>query len=378
MRRPDYDVVVMGVGGMGSATLYHLARRGVSVCGIEQYEIAHDRGSSHGDTRIIRKAYFESPEYVPLLHRGYELWAELEAASGCALFEQCGFITCGQPESEAIRCLEACYGAHDVAHERLSEEETRERYPQLRLQEGSVSFLDPFGGFLRVEDCVRCHADQARHEGADLFVGETVLSWDAGDDGVVVRTSERELRAETLVITAGAWAARELNDLGVKTDVWRKVVFWYDSPNIDDFGMDRFPTFYVDTDYGQFYGFPAFDETGLKVAEHADFTLVDDPAMLECDLLPGDEPPISAFLADVFPSMEPERIKHAVCMYTVTPDHHFVIDLHPEHSNVVIGAGFSGHGFKFASVVGEVLADFATERRTEQPIGFLGFDRFAS
>ena len=372
----DYDVIVLGVGGMGSAALYHLARRGARACGIEQYDVAHDRGSSHGDTRIIRKAYFEHPDYVPLLHRAYELWYELEEATGQNLFERCGLITCGAPDSETIRGLEACYAAHDVPHEVWSRAQAGERYPQLGLTDGDVAFFDPLGGFLRVEDCVRCHAAQARAEGAELLVGEVVVAWEPSDDGVVVRTDARELTAGKLVITAGAWAAPLLNELGVRTEVWRKVLFWYDSPNIDDWAQERFPTFFLEKEYGQFYGFPVLDEWGLKVAEHVDFTLVEDPANVERELIEVDEPPIARFLADAFPTMEPRRTKHAVCMYTVTPDQHFVIDTHPLHPHVAIAGGFSGHGFKFATVVGEALADLALDGRTEQPIGFLGLDRF--
>ncbi|MFQ5744277.1 MAG: FAD-dependent oxidoreductase, partial [Acidobacteriota bacterium] len=166
MKADNFDVIVLGVGGMGSSALYHLARRGLRVCGIEQFGIAHDRGSSHGETRIIRKAYFEHPDYVPLLHRAYELWRELEERSGEKLFEQCGFLTAGSADSPTIQGLEACYQAHRLPHERLSWAEARRRFPQFHLDPETVVFFDPLGGYLRVEECVRRHIEQARLAGA--------------------------------------------------------------------------------------------------------------------------------------------------------------------------------------------------------------------
>ena len=371
----DFDVIIIGVGGMGAATAYSLARRGARVCGIERHGIAHDLGSSHGHTRVIRKAYFEHPDYVPLLHRSYELWDELEAETGAELFDRCGFLTCGLPGSESILGLEASYAAHDIAHERLAYAEIQERFPQFAVDPRAVGFLDPFGGYLRIEDCVAAHVAQAKVAGAELYFGEPVSSWDAVDGGVVVTTASRQVTASKLVVTTGAWAAPELTKLGIPTVVWRKVLFWYDTDGASQYLSDCFPTFYVETDFGHFYGFPSVDGTGLKVAEHFAETPIDDPDALDRDLQSGDEPPVRRFVDQTFPGLG-ERAAHAVCMYTVTPDQHFVIDHHPLHPEVVIGAGFSGHGYKFASVVGEVLGDLALDGVTAQPVGFLGTSRF--
>ena len=374
----DYEVIVMGVGGMGSAALYALARRGAKVCGIERFGVAHDRGSSHGDTRIIRKAYFEHPDYVPLLHRAYELWAELEEAAGADLFTQCGFLTVAQPGSASIQGLEACYGAHDMPHERLAAAEITERFPQIKPESGAVGFLDPLGGYLRVEDCVTQHIEQARAAGAELLTETAVLSWHPIDGGVVVRTADTEITARRLVMATGAWAAPELERLGVTIQVWRKVLFWYDTPEPGPFLADSFPTFYVEKDYGHFYGFPSVDDQGVKVAEHLAATPIDDPTAVQRALLPEDEPPVQRFLSETFPAVLPGHTKHAVCMYTMTPDENFVIDRHPLHPQVVICGGFSGHGFKFASVVGEIVADLALEGATRHRIEFLGIGRFPS
>jgi len=373
----DYDVIVMGVGGMGSATLYALARRGTKVCGIEQFGVAHDQGSSHGDTRIIRKAYFEHPDYVPLLHRAYELWAELEEAGGAELFTQCGFLSVGQPDADSIQGLETCYSAHDMPHERLVTADIESRFPQMTPDPGAVGFFDPMGGYLRVEDCVVQHIEQARAAGAELLTEAPIVSWDPIDDGVVVRTADTDITARRLVMATGAWAAAELERLGIAIQIWRKVLFWYGTPAPGPFLADSFPTFFVEKDYGHFYGFPSVDDKGVKVAEHLAVTPIDDPAAVERALLPEDEPPVQRFLSETFPTVLPGHTDHAVCMYTMTPDGNFVIDRHPLHPQVVIVGGFSGHGFKFASVVGEIAADLALEGATRHPIEFLGVGRFA-
>ena len=374
----DYDVIIIGVGGMGAATAYSLARRGVSVCGIERHGVAHDLGSSHGHTRIIRKAYFEHPDYIPLLHRSYELWAELEAEAKTSLFNQCGFLTCGLPDSESIKGLEASYAAHGVMHERLSYSEVRDRFPQFLIDSRAVGFLDPFGGYLRVEDCVEQHILQAEAAGAELFFQEPVVSWEVCNGGVVVGTASREVTARSLVLTTGAWAAPELTELGIPTEVWRKVLFWYETDGAEQFLPDRFPTFYVETDSGHFYGFPSVDDKGLKVAEHFAKTPIDNPGVLDRNLLPDDEPPVRHFVRQTFHGVIGGRTEHVVCMYTITPDQHFVVACHPVHPQVVIGGGFSGHGYKFAPVIGEVLGDLAVKGGTVWPVDFLGIRRFVN
>lgn len=371
-----YDAIVLGVGGMGSAALYELARRGLRVCGVERFGVAHERGSSHGQTRIIRKAYFEHVGYAPLLERSYQLWAQLEAASGQKLFAPCGFLTAGAPDSETIRGLEAYYRANVVPHERLGRDAAAERFPQLRLAAGAVVFLDAFGGYLLVEECVRRHVELARRHGAELCLGEPARSWSADAFGVRVRTERQELHADRLVVTAGAWAARLLGSLGVPLEVWRKVIFWYRSDGLDELREDRFPTFYVESARGHFYGFPALEPWGMKVAEHMQVTPVGDADEIDREVHDADEAPVLAFLAEAFPSLQPRRTRAAVCMYTISPDHQFIVDRHPGHENVVVAAGFSGHGFKFSPVIGEVLADLVIEGRTRHPIEFLSATRF--
>ncbi len=366
---------------MGSAALYHLARRGVSACGIEQFGWAHDKGSSHGETRIIRKAYLEHPDYVPLLDRAYQLWDELEAKSGAELFVRCGLLALGHGESRVIRGQEACYAVHDLPHEILDEDELHRRYPALAVGDGWRAYFDPLGGFLRVEDCVHQHLHLAQQSGAMLYMGERVLSWQPDGDGVRIETDKRQILAGRLVLSTGPWAAPELRSLGVSTQVVRKVLFWYEGDGLEQYGLGKLPCFLVgegDSD-NTFYGFPALEPWGLKVAEHNIIMhkQVRDPLEINRALEADDEAPVRHFVERFFPQLRARRSRHAVCMYTMTPDEHFVVDIHPECAAVVLAAGFSGHGFKFSSVMGEILAELALEGDTRQPIDFLRLRRFA-
>lgn len=370
-----YDAIVVGLGAMGAAALYHLARRGVKVLGIEQHHIAHDLGSSHGTVRAIRKAYFEHPDYVPLLNRSYELWSELEDAAGEQLLNLCGLLLTAKPDSETMRGLEACYAEHSLPHERLSADDVKERYPQIAPPEDHAALFDPSGGYVFAEASLRHLIDQAQGLGADVRIHEQVQSWKADAHGVTVRTENGEISAGSLVVTLGPWAKALLGDLGVELKILRKPQLWYDSPHIDRYRPPEFPCFATELDSGFFYGFPALGDQGLKIAEHLSGTLVDDPSHIDRALQPGDETDVLDFFQRVFPGFEP-RLKHfSICMYTKSPDDHFIIDTHPQFERVIFAAGFSGHGFKFTPLVGEVLADLALEGRTEHPIDFLRLER---
>jgi sarcosine oxidase len=372
-----YDAVVVGLGGMGSAALYHLARRGVRCCGIEQYGIAHSRGSSHGEARIIRKAYFEHPDYLPLLERAYGLWHELEEQSGTRLLVQCGLLLAAPAGSATLEGLERCYRTHDLPHERLQAGEACARYPQFKLDDSQQCFFDPQGGYLHVEACVQQHLALARDAGAVVRLDEPVQGWDSLRGVSRVLTANGVIEAKRIILTAGPWSGQVVRDLGIPLQILRKVQLWYDTPNLADYRLGAFPAYFVETPYGGFYGFPAIGTLGIKVAEHTGGDPVMDPGRLKRDLRPDDETKILRFLSETFPGLQPRRTRHSVCMYTMSPDENFIIDRHPQYEDVVFAAGFSGHGFKFASVVGEILADLATEGTTRHPIGFLRAGRFA-
>lgn len=376
---PNYDVIVLGLGGMGSAALYHLAKRGVRVCGVEQFGIAHDMGSSHGSTRMIRKAYFEHPDYIPLIERAYELWRELESESGAELLVESGLLLSGKPKSGLIRGLETCYRVHaHLPHEQLDAAEAMQRHPQFRLPEDHVAYWDPVGGYLRVEGCVDKHVQCAQKRGADVLIHEDVLGWRSDKDGVSITTTKREMRANKLVLTAGAWTTPSFVELLVPLRILRKLQFWYTSPNLAEYRRGVMPAFYVDTDFGGFYGFPSINDQGIKIAEHTGGETVDDPDNLDRGLHREDEDGVRRFMTEVLPNFQPERTRFSVCMYSMTADEHFLVDRHPRHPNVVLAGGFSGHGFKFSSVIGEILADLTLDGATKHPIGFLGLGRFTS
>jgi sarcosine oxidase len=376
MNNGNYDVIVLGIGGMGAATVFELARRGRRVLGLEQFDLGHDRGSSHGQTRVIRKAYFEHPNYVPLLRRAYQRWYDLEQRQGRHLFTECGGLYIGHPTGELVSGVRRSAKEHGLTIEEVSAAEMRRRYPAFHLGEEYVGVLEPGAGFLYVEHSVVAHVEEAIRLGAELRPNEAVLSWEASATGVTVRTEGGTYSAARLIVTAGAWASRMLADLGLPLTVRRKVLLWYATADDALLRRDVFPIYMAETPQGFYYGFPVIDGNGHKLARHDGGDVVSDPARVNRDVSPADEEDVHQFLARHLPTVDGPLRHSRVCMYTLTPDEHFIIDVHPEHSNVAVAAGFSGHGFKFASVVGEVLADLAEKGKTELPIDMFRLSRF--
>jgi sarcosine oxidase len=379
-----YDTIVLGVGGFGSGALYHLVRRGARVLGIERFGIAHDRGSSHGETRIIRKAYFEHPDYVPLLHRAYELWRDLERESGCKLMHQVGLFIAGRPECESVSGTLLAAKLHNLPVDKLDAAGARRRFSGFRFRDDFTVVFEPEAGYLEVENCVAQHIAAAVSHGAEVRTGETVMAWQSDGRSVTVRTDRGEYSAASLVITAGPWASQILDeswtapnhfDWKGRLRVVRKPVFWFSAGDVYDFDHGN-STFFFETAAGQFYGFPRIDGQTIKLAEHTGGDTVADPLTVDRGLGPADLTQVREFVREFMPALGPEPVRHSVCMYTKTPDSHFCIDRHPEWENVVIGAGFSGHGFKFTTVLGEALADLAQAGRTNLPVGFLSLGRF--
>ena len=362
---------------MGSAATLHLARRGASVLGLEQFSLGHDRGSSHGESRIIRQAYFEHPDYVPLLFRAYDLWNDLEQATGRTLWHRTGLILSGPQDGETISGAKLSASRHQLTLEELTSEAATARWPAFRFPPDHAVAFEPAAGTLLVEACVRAHLDEARRHGADLRANETVRSWSSDGQAVVVRTDSGEYHARSLIVTAGPWASRCVADLGVKLDVLRKFVAWFPIHEGEFRAEQGGPTFYFEMPHGTFYGFPSLDGSTIKVAEHSGGEPVADPAFVDRAMHSSDVNRLRAFLLAQLPGIDPEPARHSVCLYTLSPDQHFVVDLHPHWSNVAVACGFSGHGFKFAPVMGEALADLVQQGSTSLPISFLGLSRFA-
>lgn len=371
-----FDVIVIGVGGMGSAAAYELARRGRRVLALEQFALGHDRGSSHGHTRIIRKAYYEHPDYVPLVCRAFERWFDLEQRQGLHLLSECPCLSIGRADSAMIAGVRASAAEHQLPVEALDAAELRRRFPPFRFGGEYVGVLERSAGFLYVEDCVQAHACEAVRLGATILDNEPVVSWQAGEREVTVQTTAERYTAAQLVITAGPWAGQVLAERGAFLRVMRQVVHWFGTRDDSQFRRDRFPLYIAETPQGHFYGFPVLNVNGAKVAQHYGAPELTHPSEIERTIKPQDEERTRAFLREHLPMIDGPSPRASVCIYTLTPDRHFVIDLHPDHYNVALAAGFSGHGFKFAPVVGEILADLAENGRTELPIGMFRIQRF--
>ena len=370
-----FDAIVIGLGGMGSMVLYHLARRGLRVLGLEQFGIAHDRGSSHGATRLIRRAYFEHPDYVPLVERAFTLWGELERESGRRLFVRTGLFLAGVADSSTIAGVRSAASAYRLDIEELDAERARRRFAGFHFDPTMTVFFEPDAGCLFVEECVRCGVEAAVARGAQSRTGCLVESWDADAAGVTVRTRDATFAASRLIVCAGPWSWRLLADLGLPLEVRRKPIFWFSCPDAR-YSLERAcPVFCFDVDRRFFYGFPSMDGQSLKVGEHTGGAVVSDADQLDRTVDSADVTPIAAFLRRCAPGVGRDILRESVCMYTMTPDQHFIVDRHPRYPNVLLAAGFSGHGFKFASVVGAAIADLAVDGKTDHPIAFLRTSR---
>lgn len=368
----SFDIIVLGLGGMGSAALYEAARRGMSALGIEQFSLAHDRGSSHGATRIIRRAYFEHPDYVPLVDRSFAMWEDLEKKSGRRLLTRHGLLLMGPPNGPIISGVRRAAHAHRMAIDELSRSEVQRRYAGFLPTADSVALLESDAGFLYVEECVRTYVEQAQDCGAVARFNTSVLNWEISPSGVSVATTEGSFRAKRLVVSAGPWSARFLSDLHLPLEVRRKVVLWL-RPSSDVYDITHgCPIFGFDTSEGFFYGFPQIDSRGVKVGDHTGGDVVTSADQVARTLLPGDPDRILRFTREFMPGLTDEILGHSICLYTMTPDEHFIVDRHPRHPNVAFAAGFSGHGFKFAPVVGRTLIDLVDENATAAPIRFSG------
>jgi sarcosine oxidase len=370
-------VIVIGLGAMGSAAVYHIARRGVRVLGLEQYQVAHDRGSSHGVNRIFRLAYYEHPGYVPLMRRSIELWNELEQVAGEQLVHVTGSIDAGPEDSQVFSgSLESCL-VHGLRHEILDSAQLGARYPGYRLPEGTMSVYQPDGGFVLSERCIAAHVSAATSLGAEIHADETVTGWDATtSDGVVVDTDRGSYRSNALVISAGAWAGGLLPGLADSLVPERQVLGWFQAEDPELFAPARFPVFNLSVDEGRYYGFPIYDIPGLKIGRYHH---LDEPATPGSDhgpITPEDEAVFRMALSRYFPRANGPAVALKTCMFTNSPDEHFVIGPLPGLPQVQVAAGFSGHGFKFAAVVGEILADLATTGATRHDITMFSPNRF--
>ena len=387
-RVPDdtsFDVIVIGVGSMGASACYHLAKRGYRVLGLEQYDIPHELGSHAGQSRIIRKAYGEDTEYVPLLERAYENWKTLESETGSQVYFQTGLAYFGAVGNKFLATVRQSAEAYQIPLHELSEEACRRKYPQFELPADFQRLEEPEAGFLTPERSILLMAEQAILRGAVIRSAEPVLDWEHAGGSVVVKTPRETYRAGRLVVTGGAWAGKLLPGLAPHLKVTRQALAWVQPRDWERFTLGRFPCWLMEHEGRDFYGFPMLPAgsfggpLGLKLALHYPGDEVDDPQKVDRSPKKSDEEVLIDFLNRFIPEGYANTLAMKTCLYTYSPDGHFLVDhIYGYDNDVVVAAGFSGHGFKFASVIGEILADLAMEGATPLPIDFLRADRFGS
>ena len=373
-----FDVVVCGLGAMGSAALHHLAARGKRVLGLERFAPGHDRGSSHGRTRIIRLGYFEHPSYVPLLRRAYELWRELETVAGRKLLHVTGIAEIGPPAGALVKGTLAASRLHGLRHETLTAPELMRRFPAFALPPDYVAVLQPDGGFVEVEPSIAALVARATAKGADIRSGERVRAIEPRAESVRIVTDRGIVEAGAAIVTTGAWTKSLLPALAAPLRATREVMGWFEPTDAGLFSA--FPVFIIESRHGMHYGIPpqggAGIGAGIKIAKHHHRDETVDPDHYDRTVSAADEALIRAAVADHIPAANGTLLAAETCLYTMTPDGDFLIDHLPGADNVIVASPCSGHGFKFAPVIGEILADLATTGATRHDIARFSLERF--
>ncbi len=372
---PQFDVAVIGLGAMGSAALSHLAARGVKAIGIDAYYPAHTLGSSHGDSRLIRLGYFEDPSYVPLLQRAYANWRALEGRLRSEVLTITGVLQIGAPDSTIVTGTRASCKLHDLTIEELDRAAMKARFPVFSLDAGEIALLDPQGGYIRPEAAVTGYIRLAAEDGAVLHFGEKITGIEPDDAGVTVTSAVGKYRANKVIVATGSWISELVPQLKEHAVPIRQVVAWYQPRDGFVTQPQRMPAFIRDEgDDGSYFGFPAIGVDGVKIGRHAHFREPIDPNEPNPPVNDADTALLDAFIARRLPAAHGLRVNAITCRYTMLPSEDFLIDLMPGNPRIVVASPCSGHGFKFTSVIGEILADLAIDGRTELPISAFSFD----
>jgi sarcosine oxidase len=379
-----FDVIVIGVGSMGSSTCYFLAQRGYKVLGLEQFDIPHEQGAHAGQSRIIRKAYFEHPDYVPLLNKAYENWQSLEAETGAHIYYRTGLVYFGKPDHVVMKGVEQSATLYNIPLENLNASSAAKQFPQFKIPGSFETLFEPDAGLLPPGKAILLYAEQAIKKGAVIHTREKVLEWKKEGNGIVTITDKNVYRSNQLIITGGAWAGNMIPGFADKLKVTRQFVAWVKPPRWDDYALNNFPCWMIADDVkpGCYYGFPILpaagfgEPEGLKLAYHHP-GIVTDPDTVNRQTMAGDLEDLEYVLKKDLPGAFKPVISAKICLYANSPDENFIIDKLPGYEDhVTIACGFSGHGFKFVSVVREILTELATEGKTKQTIGFLSAKRF--
>jgi sarcosine oxidase len=381
----NYDAIVIGVGSMGSAACYWLAKRGYKVLGLEQFEIPNEQGSHAGQSRIIRKAYFEHPDYVPLLERAYYNWNQLESQTGTQVYFKTGLLYFGSAGHPMIKGVRKAASLYDIGINNLTKQQTEPGYSQFNVLPAFESIYEPDAGFIRPEKAVALYKDEALKNGADIRTKEKVLEWTKENGEIKVITEKSIYNSKKLIITAGAWAGKMIPGLNTSLKVTRQIIVWVKPTDEKLFAPGRFPCWMVADDKreGVLYGFPCLpkeqfgDPEGMKFAWHfpGDET---NPDHVNRNITNEETNKLIQQVASYIPAVgDAELVSAKTCLYANSADENFIIDHLPGYEgDITIACGFSGHGFKFVSVVGEILADLAMNGKTSLPVDFLSLKRF--
>ncbi|PTM10074.1 MAG: N-methyl-L-tryptophan oxidase [Bacteroidetes bacterium] len=379
----NYDVIVIGVGSMGSSACYSLAKENINVLGIEQFDISHEFGSHTGQSRIIRKAYFEHPNYVPLLEKAYSNWKQFEDEVGEKLYHKTGLLYASKKEHQLLSGVKQSAKLYNLEINELSTKEIKRQFPQFAIPENYDCILEPDAGFLPPERAILKYTERALELGATIKTNEKVINWTSEKDAITLVTNKQIYNCKKLIISAGAWASKLVPQLKPELKVTKQVLAWVIPHKEKDFYLGNFPCWNLADSAGKglFYGMPILPKerfgnpVGLKIGHHYHGE-IKNPDDLKIKPNAEEESSLNDFIQELFPgALKKTFFEMKTCMYTNTSDENFIVDLHPENNNIVVACGFSGHGFKFSSVIGEILRDFAIHGKTKMPIEFLNIKR---
>ncbi|MCT4777155.1 MULTISPECIES: N-methyl-L-tryptophan oxidase [Exiguobacterium] len=371
-----YDVAVIGAGTMGMSAASLLTERGAHTLVIDAFDPPHNKGSHHGDTRMIRHAYGEGRAYVSLVKRAQKLWEELDHTSQYPIFKKTGVLGLGPRDSAFLDETIASAKKYDLPLQLLSKQDVETRWPGISIPDDYIGCYETESGLLYSENAIRAYRERATANGAELVMNTPVESLEFHEDGVTIVTSEATFYAKKVIVTVGAWAKQLLPDLLLPLAPTRKVVGWFDADETL-YSDASFPSFFVEEDDRMFYGFPSLDGAGLKVGR-TDGGQAINPNLHTQDFgrYEADEGDLRHFLETYMPEANGALNQGKTCLYTMSDDHDFIVDVHPEHHNVIIACGFSGHGFKFGSVMGEVLSQLTLDGQTPFDLSRFRLARF--
>jgi sarcosine oxidase len=378
--KDDYDVIVAGLGAMGSAATYQLSRHGQRVLGLDRFRPPHTLGSAHGLTRIIREAYFEDPRYVPLVQRAYRLWSQLEKASGQKVFLKTGGVMIGPPKSAIVNGAKRSAQKHRLPYRSLSRDQLQEHFPVFAPGKNMIGIWEPRAGILFPERAVQTHLRLAKRNGATLRFHEPVRRWEPTANGVRVFTAKHTYTARRLLLATGAWMTSTVPDLNLPLKVERQVLYWFapqtgHGTRASQWHPPHCPIYIWEYRRGKyFYGFPDLGD-GIKVAMHHQGERTR-PDRVRRNVSAREVEAMRRVLRRFLPGANGRLRSATVCLYTNTPDEHFILDFHPAHRQVLLASPCSGHGFKFSSVIGEIAAALLTDQRVSFDLSLFSLKRF--